>query len=159
MPKKPEDSDAIVYLQEHGPRPKSELPVNSLGENVRRLLGTLNVGSGPDGGGGTASVAGGMTEVAYLLDDHDLKDVVRVWLEVNSERVDEVDPDSLRRKLRNSVSREEKDTISDVLDEEGFEVDYSDRGGDRSKEFECNFCGASVRDIASHLPECPESGV
>ena len=157
MPKKPENSDAVAYLRECGPRPKNELPVSSLGENVRRLLGSLNVSSGPGGGGSTASVSGGMTEVVYLSERHDLGEVVRVWLEVNSERIDKIDPDSLRRKLRNSVSSDERDLVSRVLDDEGFEVDYSNRGGDHSKEFVCNFCGASIPDLASHLTECPES--
>lgn len=80
--------------------------------------------------------------------------VVRRWLKVNSDSMSDVTAESLRRRLRIAVPRENRETISEVLDQEGFDVNHSDRGGSYSQKFECGFCGESVKDMASHLPEC-----
>ncbi|GAB7013649.1 hypothetical protein [Halolamina salina] len=156
MPKKPSDSRAVEYLAEKGPSPRKQLPVQNLATNVRALIGTLNISGGPGGGGSTEGVAGGLTEVAYLRDSHDLETVVRAWIEVNEAEVEQLPADSVRRRLRASVPREQRDVVSEVLSEAGYEVDYTDRGGRQTDPFECSLCGSSVPDIASHLPKCPE---
>lgn len=156
MPKKPGDSRAVTYLERHGPSPRGELPVKNLATNVRALVGTLNITGGPGGGGSTAGVAGGLTGIAYLREEHDLRTVVETWLAVNRDAVEEISPDSVRRRLRASVPHDKRDVVSDVLSEAGYEVDYTDRGGRQTEPFECSLCGESVPDIASHLPNCPE---
>lgn len=156
MPKKPADSRAVNYLESHGPSPRGELPVKNLAKNVRGLVGTLNITGGPGGGGSTAGVAGGLTGIAYLREQHDLQTVIKAWLAVNREAVEEISPDSVRRRLRASVPHGKRDVVSDVLSEAGYEVDYTDRGGRQTEPFECSLCGESVPDIASHLPNCPE---
>jgi len=156
MPKKPADSRAVTYLAEHGPSPRGDLPVQNLAKNVRALVGTLNISGGPGGGGSTAGVAGGLTGIAYLREQHDLQEVLEAWLEVNNEEVEEISPDSVRRRLRASVPHEKRDVVSEVLTEAGYEVDYTDRGGRQTEPFECSLCGEQVPDIASHLQDCPE---
>lgn len=156
MPKKPADSRAVRYLAEHGPSPRGELPVQNLAKNVRALVGTLNISGGPGGGGSTAGVAGGLTGIAYLREEHELQQVIRAWLEENEDEVEEISADSVRRRLRASVPHEKRDVVSDVLSAEGYEVDYADRGGRQTEPFECSLCGESVPDIASHLQDCPE---
>lgn len=156
MPKKPADSRAVVYLAEHGPSPRGELPVKNLAKNVRALVGTLNISGGPGGGGSTAGVAGGLTGIAYLREEHDLRAVLDAWLAANAAEIEQISSDSVRRRLRASVPREQRDVVSEVLSEAGYEVDYTDRGGRQTEPFECSLCGVSVPDIASHLPECPE---
>ena len=155
MPKKPADSRAVNYLAEHGPSPRSELPVQNLAKNVRALVGTLNISGGPGGGGSTAGVAGGLTGIAYLRGEHDLREVLEAWLAANAEEVEEISPDSVRRRLRASVPHEQRDVVSEVLSEAGYEVDYADRGGRQTEPFDCPLCGASVPDMAAHLPDCP----
>lgn len=155
MPKKPADSRAVDYLDEHGPSPRNELPVQNLAKNVRALVGTLNISGGPGGGGSTAGVAGGLTGIAYLRGEHDLREVLDAWLEANAEEVEEISPDSVRRRLRASVPHEQRDVVSEVLSEAGYEVDYTDRGGRQTEPFDCPLCGASVPDMAAHLPDCP----
>lgn len=156
MPKKPADSPAVVYLTENGPSPTKELPVRSFGENVRERIGRLNITGGPGGGGATANVAGGLTEIAYLRGEHDLRTVVEAWVEANADRIDDLPRKSVRQRLRASVSYDQRDTVSEVLSEKGYQVDRSGTGGRQTEPFECDLCGASVPDIASHLPECPE---
>lgn len=156
MPKKPGDSRAVRYLAEHGPSPRGELPVKNLAKNVRALIGTLNISGGPGGGGSTAGVAGGLTGISYLREEHDLQEVIEAWLAENEEQVEEISPDSVRRRLRASVPHEQRDVVSEVLSEQGYEVDYTDRGGRQTEPFECSLCGESVPDIASHLQDCPE---
>ncbi|GAB7095578.1 hypothetical protein JCM30237_27320 [Halolamina litorea] len=156
MPKKPADSRAVEYLSEHGPSPRGELPVKNLAKNVRALVGTLNITGGPGGGGSTAGVAGGLTGIAYLRGEHDLRQVLEAWLAENEAQMEQLPSDSVRRRLRASVPHEQRDVVSDVLTEAGYEVDYTDRGGRQTEPFECGLCGESVPDIASHLPECPE---
>ena len=155
MAKELSDSRAVHYLAEHGPSPREELPVQHLATNVRALIGTLNISGGPGGGGSTAGVAGGLTGIAYLRGEHDLAPVVEAWLSANERQVEQLPPDSVRRRLRASVPHDERDVVSDVLTEAGYEVDYTDRGGRQTEPFECSLCGSSVPDIASHLPECP----
>lgn len=156
MPRKPADSRAVEYLAEHGPSPRGELPVQNLAKNVRALVGTLNISGGPGGGGSTAGVAGGLTGIAYLREEHDLREVLSAWLAENEQQMHELSADSIRRRLRASVPHDQRDVVSEVLSEAGYEVDYTDRGGRQTEPFECGLCGASVPDIASHLPECPE---
>lgn len=156
MPKKPADSRAVRYLAEHGPSPRDDLPVQNLAKNVRALIGTLNISGGPGGGGSTAGVAGGLTGIAYLREEHVLSEVVEAWLAENETRIEEISPDSVRRRLRASVPHEKRDVVSEVLSAKGYEVDYTDRGGRQTEPFECSLCGESVPDIASHLRECPE---
>lgn len=86
MPKDTDKSDAIVYLRENGPSPKRELPVESLGENVRRRIGSLNISGGPDGGGPGGSLGGGTTNVAYQKDEHDFAEVARIWTSTTKSR-------------------------------------------------------------------------
>ena len=155
MPKKPGDSRAVRYLAENGPSPREELPVQNLAKNVRALVGTLNISGGPGGGGSTAGVAGGLTGIAYLRGEHDLREVLDAWLAANAEEVEEISPDSVRRRLRASVPHEQRDVVSEVLSEAGYEVDYADRGGRQTEPFDCPLCGASVPDMAAHLPDCP----
>lgn len=156
MAKEPSDSRAVSYLAEHGPSPRKELPVQHLTTNVRTLVGTLNISGGPGGGGSTAGVAGGLTGIAYLREEHDLSTVVEAWLAVNESQIEQLPPDSIRRRLRASVSHDKRDVVSDVLSEAGYEVDYADRGGRQTDPFECSLCGSSVPDIAAHLQSCPE---
>jgi hypothetical protein len=156
MPRKPADSRAVTYLAEHGPSPRGELPVENLARNVRALVGTLNISGGPGGGGSTAGVAGGLTGIAYLREEHDWATVVEAWLAANESEVEELPPDSVRRRLRAAVPHGKRDVVSEVLTDAGYEVDYADRGGRQTEPFECSLCGASVPDIASHLPECPD---
>lgn len=153
MPKKAEDSRAVVHLAEHGPVPKRELPVQNFARNVRALVGTLNI-TGSQGAG--SGVAGGLTEVAYLRDRHDIRTVVETWVDVNAEQIETLPAESVRRRLRASVPRDQRDAVSEVLTAEGFGVDHSDTGGRQTEPFYCGLCGSSVKDIASHLPECPE---
>ncbi|QKY21551.1 hypothetical protein B4589_014645 [Halolamina sp. CBA1230] len=156
MGKEPSDSRAVRYLAENGPSPREELPVQNLATTVRALIGTLNISGGPGGGGSTAGVAGGLTEVAYLRGEHDLEAVVEAWIDANEEQVEQLSADSVRRRLRASVPREQRDVVSEVLSAAGHEVDYTGRGGRQTDPFECSLCGSSVPDIAAHLPECPE---
>ena len=156
MPKKPGDSRAVRYLAEHGPSPRDELPVENLARNVRALVGTLNISGGPGGGGSTEGVAGGLTGIAYLRAEHEVETVVEAWLAVNEAEIEQLSPDSVRRRLRAAVPHEKRDAVSEVLTEAGYEVDYTGRGGRQTEPFECSLCGASVPDIASHLLECPE---
>lgn len=156
MPKKPEDSHSVVHLSENGPVPAQEPPVRSFGENVRELIGTLNITGGPGGGGSNENVPGGLTEIACLREEHDLRAVVEVWVDVNADRLDELPASSVRQRLRTSVPYDQRDVVSEVLSEKGYTVDRSDTGGKQTEPFECDLCGASVPDIASHLPNCPE---
>lgn len=156
MPVSPENSKAVVYLRENGPSPTDDLPVSGFGENVRELIRTIHVRGGPGGGGSAESVAGGLTRVAYLAAEHDLERALRVWLDVNAEKVSRISNKSLRWRLRATVASDQRDLVSTVLDEEGFEVDHSDRGTSGFDGFECDLCGESVRDLASHLTECPK---
>lgn len=151
-----EGSKAVVYLREHGPTAKKELPVKSLSANVRRQIGTLRVTGGPGGGGSSMSVGGGLTHVAYLVEEHEFTRALRVWVNINSEAIERMNPNSLRRKLRGAGTREHQDVVSDVLDELGYEVDYSHRGGSHSTDFECPFCDESVSDLSSHLTKCEQ---
>lgn len=156
MPKDTAKSDAIIYLRENGPSPKRDLPVESLGEQVRRRIGSLNISGGPDGGGPGGSLGGGTTNVAYLEEKHDFAEVVRIWTQLNSDALENQSPESFRRRLRNAVSRDRKDVVSEVLDDEGYSVDHSDRGHSYDQESDCPLCGSTMTDMASHLSECPE---
>lgn len=156
MPKDTDKSDAIVYLRKNGPSPKRELPVESLGENVRRRIASLNISGGPGGGGPGGTLGGGTTAVAYLKGEHDFEEVVRTWTHINSDALANQSPQSFRRRLRNAVSRDRKDTVSDVLDQEGYSVDHSDRGQSYDQESDCPLCESTVKYMASDLTKCSE---
>lgn len=156
MPKDAENSDAVTYLKNNGPCAKRDLPVSSLGENVRRLIRSLNISGGSGGGGSGEPLGGGTLTVAYLENEHDFEQVIQTWLRLNSEAIANLSPESLRRRLRDAVSQDRKDVVSEVLDREGYSVDHSDRGHSYSQKFECSLCGTTVKDIASHLSNCSE---
>lgn len=148
-------SSILEILEKKGPVPVTEVPISNLDTDNRRKAGTLSVTGGP---GNIGSVGGGLTDVIYLIDEHDFRDVLVTWLEINEEAISEISAISLRYKIRGAVKKDQKDIVSDTLDELGYTVDRSDNGGDHATEFECTFCGESVPDIASHLPDCDQTG-
>lgn len=140
----------VEFLRQEGPSTVEEMPgrwvnVQDRADGVRRIA--LRKHSSGEGGGR------GQQTYVYYLEDHDLRDVVRKYLEEN--------PGLLEQQTKQGLSRMFGDHSNDIQDAWraiGWEYDVEISGGAGTGKQDpgpCSLCGAEdFQDLPTHLLDC-----
>jgi len=139
----------IEYLKKHGPTPFPELPyqlhVKDKLEGAARI--TLTGGSGNGLSLGTGK--GGPTSVAYLVDTHKTKEIIRAFLDENPSLVKSLPKNSLTKRF-GGYGHEFQEAARDVLSE------YDTKEVDMKRNTSQNQPERGPR--AKYDPTCPDCG-
>lgn len=137
------------YLREHGPSPRSDLP-----------LGNLSVEQLPDVelfSPHRGALAGRPTVGVGYLPTHSPKEVVQAWISENHDRLEDLSRSSVTRRIKQRYDERWVDAWRRCAQEAGIKTHQSapaDAGRDPHKH--CPRCGeeVSARRFVKHLQEC-----
>lgn len=144
----------IEHLREHGPVPASDLPHEIRASQRAAGLAVFKFKSGD----GPTQSFGGPFWIAYLLDEHEPVEVLRVLFETESHLFD-LDRRGLVKLFRGH-GRQWSAAASTILSEESPpDTDRNPGGWDTGETQVCPFCGDDVLKgaLPSHLQTCPET--
>ena len=145
----------IVYLEEHGPVPVTELPheitTPQRAEGLSCL--TLYAGRGP-----AERVGGRLSPIAYLDAEHDPVAVVQALIEANPKLTEHKSRRGLRRVLGNQ-GQQWGEAATSVLDEYYESTAHHPDHQEAAETRHCPFCGETVTKggLPDHLTGCPET--
>ncbi|SFL45825.1 hypothetical protein SAMN04487950_3848 [Halogranum rubrum] len=144
----------LKHLREHGPVPTSDLPHEIRAPQRAEGLAVFKLKSGD----GRTQSFGGPFRIAYLFDDHEPVEVVRVLFETESHLFG-LDRRGLVKLFRGH-GRQWSAAASTVLSEESPpNPDRNPGGWEAGETQDCPFCGGDVLKgaLPSHLRTCPET--
>jgi hypothetical protein len=137
------------YLTEHGPSPRSEIPVKSLlsakdrGVDVFHPHKLTNTNKG--------------TERVVYLPTHNPEEVIRVWVETNRDHLNDVSRSTITRRINQLYTPEWAEawkTIAQEYELKSHQKSPDNPGKDPLRQ--CPKCGEAIRarKFVGHLEEC-----
>ena len=149
----------IMTLRREGPSSGNVFPGTSYESKRKHSIGKLELTTHSKG---TSSTLGSTRAVYYLIHEHQPGKVIKKWLKINREVLE--DRDLNTENITRALSKDRfKEAWSDIQKETDFEFlddpDHSDRGhGENYEEKQCPFCDKTIKSLASHLPCSAQSG-
>lgn len=144
-------NEVIPYLREHGPSTLAELPSHPNTVTIQTYdIRKIKLSSSP------ATHIGFQNVVYYLAQEHDPETVVRKYVEVNNQVLDELPLKTITDKF-NNVDPSFGPAWKRVADDYDVRIiDKTTAGGDRSGDT-CPYCNTDIEhSLRYHLP-CEQS--
>lgn len=132
----------IRHLRKYGPTPTNKLPVKFSRTDKRHGAALFKLKSR---GIGIQTQGGKTRSAAYLPDDHDPEQVVRVYFMANPKLIENVSLSGLVQRA-GSMGDDFQDAVRAVLLETDVRRSNVGKGGDFSGDWDCPLCGETVSD-------------